>query len=363
VVAVVALGMLGAEGPAIMRLPPAGSLPLAFCFLLAACSSRTTGSATKTAPTAPISAPEPGACEAGAIAEIGAGYALASVPGAIWVDSSGVLINLVSTPAGESVIVSGTTAGGFSTLTTLSGSLSPVGANASTVFFANDDVIESVPRAGGQVSDLGAADSEFTSLALAGSTVYEATLSGISSMPANGGFMTVIHSGGSALDLITGNGGASLYWITGNTDGPYYVRTTSLAGAFTASTVATMPGGTIVRSLAVGGEQVVVAATTIGENLAVSTAIFTVSTAGGAPVSVDTLSVDPEASTSPTPVVAIANGAAYYSLGAGVKKLALDGSNATSTVAAATSTIAGIGANPAADGAVYVVGQCVYVAP
>jgi hypothetical protein len=224
--------------------------------------------------------------------------------------------------------------------------------------------MEQVSRTGGRVVDLGSADVSFTGLALGPTTIYEATLTGISSMPTTGGAMTVIHSGGSALNILASSDGTSLYWVTGNFLGPYYVRTTSLDGTFTATTVATMPSNTTVSSLAVGSGQVVVAGASLSsDSSGLSSALFVVSAAGGTPVAVDSLPLPTDGGPAPKPQLAIANGAAYYSLGAGLKKLALDGSNTISTVAAPDSLIAGIGANPSAEGAVYVVGQCVYAAP
>jgi hypothetical protein len=292
-------------------------------------------------------------------------------PRAIWVDASGVLLNLASDDGGPSALASGTTSGGFSTLLTMpSGTLVNAGANGSDVYFANASAgldapaMEQAPRSGGRAVTLGSTDPSFTGLALGTSTIYEATLSGISSMPAAGGAMTVIHSGGSALNLMVSSDGASLYWITGNFLGPYYIRTTSLDGAFTATTVATMPDYTTVSSMAVGGGQVVILGTSASTTASgFNSSLYIVSSTGGTPVAVDTVALPSDGGAAPKPQLAIANGAAYYSLGAGLKKVALDGSNAVSTVAAATSVISGIGANPSGDGAVYVVGQCVYAAP
>jgi hypothetical protein len=332
-----------------------------------ACSSKTTGSLEPIV-AATITSPAPSSCGPGAIAEIGANYALdGDDPKSVWVDSSGVLLNLTDTSGDGAVLVSGTTAGDFSAVFTLpAGTFVTAGATASTVFFADlvpdAPTVESIPRAGGQPTSLGDADPLFLNLALGANVIYEATLSGISSMPTAGGSMAVIHSGGTAMNVLVSPDGGSLYWITGNTGGPYYVRTASLSGTFTATTVATMPDYTVVSRMAVGGGQIVVVGTTlpIGTSTTYAASLYTVSTSGGTPVVVDTLPVKADASAAASTGLALSGDAAYYSLGAGLKKVALDGSNSVTAVTAASTVIAGVGANPSAGGVVYVVGQCVY---
>src|ERR1700683_3833173 len=102
-----------------------------------ACTSKTTGSEPTVA--AAITSPAPSSCGPGAIAGIGADYALYGIdPKSVWVDSSGVLLNLADTSGDGAVLVSGTTAGDFSTVLTLSsGTFVNAGATASTVFFAD----------------------------------------------------------------------------------------------------------------------------------------------------------------------------------------------------------------------------------
>ena len=134
------------------------------------------------------------------------------------------------------------------------------------------------------------------------------------------------------------------------------------AHGFVRVTVATMPDYTVVSRMAVGGGQIVVVGTTlpIGTSTTYAASLYTVSTSGGTPVVVDTLPVDADASAAASTGLALSGDAAYYSLGAGLKKVALDGSNSVTAVTTATTAIAGVGANPSASGVVYVVGQCVY---
>jgi hypothetical protein len=86
----------------------------------------------------------------GAIAEIGADYALyRNDPKSVWVDSSGVLLNLADTSGDGALLVSGTTAGGFSSTTgcVVEGSPRPTGHKARFARFRLE-----VTRAPGRLS-------------------------------------------------------------------------------------------------------------------------------------------------------------------------------------------------------------------
>jgi hypothetical protein len=360
-----------------LRTPSFSRFLVAAAFAAGLCgcpSSPFGGVIPKTDPEGFVILPYESACSsAGAIAEIGPSYALdANDPRAVWVDSTGMVLNLANVNGAASWLVAGAPWYGMENaeFSAYSGTIVFAGATASTIYYANmlggldAPLIEWAPRGGGHATMLGTADSSMTSIALGPSALYEATLSGISSMPTTGGSMTQIHGGGSALDLLVTNDGANLYWVTGDLLGPYYVRTSPLDGPFTASTVATMPTYTSVSSMVVANGEVLIVGTTYPLDPSgnppptYANSLFTVSTSGGTPTLIDTAPLG-DAATPPKPRLALAKGAAYYSLDGTLKKVALDGSNATSTVSVTTS-IDGIGADPSGGDVVYVTGKCVH---
>jgi hypothetical protein len=323
-----------------------------------------------------VSQPSPTDCP-GAVAELGTGLVVDVYDWRpITVDTEGILVNIEAVENGNPFLISGTTSGGFVPLPS-SPTRSKVGVSGQSVFVVAssldggaDPELEETSRSGGAATALTALDVGIHDLAATPSSLYLATDLGIEAIPRNGGAATLVYESAGSVSgtredapvTILALDGSTLVWSEGGlaSPAPFTIRRASVDGPFTPQTLATLRAGEGVTNMVAANGAVLYLTTERNESGGISQSLYLLAASNGTPTVVDTFVPSSDATPrSGALPLAVGSGAAYYSFGGPLKRLALDGSNTTTTITAPGSNVDAVGASLEGD-VMYTSGRCLY---